>query len=408
MISRKWLKVIAGTVFGLMALLLIQVAHAVEEFQISYSCIDCHQDRYNEWARSMHAIAVSDPVFEAAYIRALKSDPEYRYYCLTCHSPTTIKTNDFNLTKSVSIEGVTCSFCHTVTGIENNSYVFNQSNPMQGPYDDSNTDAHDSAYSPLLTTSEFCAVCHEFSINGVPVYETYTEWKESPYAAEGKQCQDCHMETKSGVAAKDGPVREKVYQHFWYGGHSGQFLEKAFQIESRVQQIGDKIIVTLNVTNSNVGHMVPSGFPSRKVILDFKASDGQGKIIFSDQRVYAKTLLDTYGNEVNDFWKAASIARDNRIKPKESRIEVFEFEMPEGISKLNTQATLIYQLNAEIITRSVESMNVEIAKNEGTTLLSRAAAVEIVSTPKEAPTAGWAGFIAIMVAAVLLSRKKRT
>ena len=178
------IKVISGTVIGLVLLWMIPAVYADGEFQLSYTCANCHQDRYNEWSRSMHALAVNDPIFEAEYLRALESDPKYRGYCLTCHSPTTRITNDLNLTKSISVEGVSCSFCHSVTGVVNNTYNFSQSNPMQGPYSDSNTNAHSSTYSGLHTKSDFCAGCHDFSINGVPISQTYTEWKEGPYAAE--------------------------------------------------------------------------------------------------------------------------------------------------------------------------------------------------------------------------------
>jgi len=395
-------KVIYGAIIGLMFMWIIPVVQGAGEFQISYSCADCHKDRYEEWSRSMHALAVSDPIFEAEYIRALQSDPKYRSYCLTCHSPTTRMTNDFNLTRSISVEGITCSFCHTVTGVENNNYTFNQNNPMQGPYMDSKTDAHTSVYSELHTKSEFCAGCHDFAINGVPVSSTYTEWKEGPYAAEGKQCQDCHMETKSGVAASNGTMREKVYQHFWYGGHTGQFLENDFHIESIVQRTGNRVKVTLNISNNNVGHMIPSGLPSRKVVLDFKASDEQGKMLFSDQKVYARTLLDQYGNEAPDFWKAVSVARDNRFKPRENRIEMFEFDVPDGTGKLDVQATLTYQLEAEVITKETESINVELAKVNNTTMWGTVGK----ATPK-APATGWsASIIAMLAAAILLRRKK--
>lgn len=382
----------------------IPAVQAAGEFQMSYSCIDCHLDRYEEWRRSMHALSVSDPIFEAAYIKAFRSEPKFREYCLTCHSPSTVTTKDFNLAKSISIEGVTCSFCHAVTGVNNNSYTI-QNNQIFGPYTDSKTDAHASAYSPLLTKSEFCAGCHEFSMNGVPISETYSEWKEGPYAAEGKQCQDCHMEAVRGSAAKDGIEREKVYKHFWYGGHSGLFLEKAFQIESRIQLTGNRAKVTLNITNSNVGHKIPSGFPSRKVILNFKATGEEGREIFSDKRVYTKILLDQYGNEVYDFWKASSIAMDNRIKPRETRTEVFEFEVLDGTNKLETQAVLTYQLEAEIIARSVESMSVELAKIKDTTWLKN---IQVESpTPKEAPAFGRISFIIAMIAAILLVERCR-
>jgi hypothetical protein len=271
---------------------------------------------------------------------------------------------------------------------------------------DSKTDAHASAYSGLHTKSEFCAGCHDFSINGVPISSTYTEWKEGPYAAEGKQCQDCHMETKTGAAAKNGTIREKVYQHFWYGGHTGQFLENAFQINSSIQKTGNRVKVTLNITNNNIGHMIPSGLPSRKVVLDFTANDRQGQEIYSGQKVYAKTIVDQYNNEVSDFWKAASVAKDNRFKPGESRIEVFEFDASNGTDEINIQASLKYQLEAEIITTETKSVNVELARISNRTMLNGTSAVQ--ATPKQSPAIGSIGSFISIIAAILVFRRRKS
>lgn len=165
------------------------------------------------------------------------------------------------------------------------------------------------------------------------------------------------------------------------------------------------IKVTLNITNSNVGHKVPSGFPARKVVLHFTASDENEQEIYNENRVYAKTLVDQYGNEVADFWKAASISKDNRIKPRESRIEVFEFKVPDSSEKVKTKATLEYQLEAEIITKSLESMNLEIAQTSKTTSLNRTIGVE-ATTSKKTPGIGWIGAIAVMMAVSMIYRKK--
>jgi len=399
------LKVVFGAIIGLMLVWMIPEVHAAGEFQLSYSCANCHQDRYNEWSRSMHALSVDDPIFEAAYLRAFQSDPKYRSFCLTCHSPTTRITNDFNLTKSISVEGITCSFCHTVTGVENNNYSFNPDNPMQGPYTDSKTDAHASGYSQLHTKSEFCAGCHEFSINGVLISSTYTEWKESTYAAEGVQCQDCHMETKTGPAAKNGTIRDKVYKHLWYGGHTDQFLGNVFQVNSSIQKTGNMVTVTLNITNNGVGHMIPSGLPLRKVILEFNASDKQGREIFSDQRVYAKTIVDQYNNELSDFWRAVSVAKDNRFKPKETRTEVFEFDAPEGTEEINIQSTLTYQLEARIVTTEMESVNLELARVSNRIILNNTSVVQ--PTPK-APATGLIGSLLALIAAILVVGRKKS
>lgn len=403
MTSKKTNFLNAILVISLSMILPLNVAG--EEFKISHTCTECHQDKYNEWSRSMHALSVSDPIFRSAYTRAIMDKPEYREYCISCHSPTTIKTKDFNFSKSISLEGVTCNFCHSVTGITKNDYNFSSGNSMQGPYKDSKTEAHESTYSELLTKSEFCAGCHEFSMNGLPISETYSEWKEGPYAAEGVECQNCHMKAVKGNPEKNGTLRDNVYSHFWYGGHSGQFLEKAFKIESNIQQDGEKAKVTISITNSNVGHKTPSGLPSRKVILNFRAINGTGSEIFGEKRAYAKTLLDQYGNEVNDFWKASSISKDNRIKPKETRIEVFEFDLPAGIDKLSIAATLNYQLEADIITLSKETMDVEIARIEETRSLNEKKGAESQAGNKSSAI-GLAGSIIAIITAILILRRK--
>jgi hypothetical protein len=213
------------------------------------------------------------------------------------------------------------------------------------------------------------------------------------------------METKTGPAAKNGTIRDKVYQHFWYGGHTGQFLANVFQINSSIQKTGNRVKVTLNITNNGVGHMIPSGLPSRKVVLDFNASDKHGREIFSDQKVYAKTIVDQYNNEVYDFWKAVTVAKDNRFKPGESRIEVFEFDAPNGTDEINIQVSLTYQLQAEIITMETESVNVELASVSNRTILNNTAAPQ--PTPK-APAVGLIGSLIAIIAAILVIRRKKS
>lgn len=385
-------------------------AQTGERFQSSFYCAQCHEDRYKEWSGTMHALAITDPIFRTAYMKAVLFESGYREYCLTCHSPTTKTTKDFNLTKSLSVQGVSCSFCHSVKelDIKNNSYELNQDGTMVGPYRDSFTEKHPSNYSDILTKSEFCAGCHEFSLNGVPISETYSEWIEGPYSKEGTQCQDCHMEALPGYAAND-IKREKVYRHFWYGGRTGQFLEKAFNIEYQVKKKGKKAEVTLNITNKNVGHKIPSGFPSRQLILHLKVKDDKDREIYGDKRIYTKTLFDQYDNEVYDFWKAKSISKDNRIKPKESRIETFEFDLHDDTSELEIHTTLTYHLEAEIIQTSLESMDVELINNKDTISLDNMAK-QVLSkeVSNKVPGFRWPGFIIGSIMAVALMSKRKT
>jgi hypothetical protein len=99
------------------------------------------------------------------------------------------------------------------------------------------------------------------------------------------------------------------------------------------------------------------------------------------------------------------VVKDNRFKPKESRIEVFEFDAPNGTDEINIKASLKYQLEAEIITTETESVNVELARISSRTMLNGTAAVQ--KTPKGSPAIGWMGsFISIIAAILVISWRK--
>ena len=63
-------------------------------------------------------------------------------------------------------------------------------------------------YSPV--TSEFCAGCHEYTNDrGIPIFSTYSEWKTSPQAAEGKTCLKCHMPQAAGQTVRPGLGKDR-------------------------------------------------------------------------------------------------------------------------------------------------------------------------------------------------------
>ena len=96
------------------------------------------------------------------------------------------------------------------------------------------------------------------------------------------------------------------------------------------------------------------------------------------------------------------MTKDNRFKPKETRTEVFEFDAPDG--EINIQATLTYQLEAQIVTTETESVNVELASVNNRTILNGTVAVQ--PTPKT-PSIGltWS-LIAVITAILVIGRKK--
>ncbi len=101
-----------------------------------------------------------------------------------------------------------CDYCHKIGGVylnpatgsvyPNAPGVRSQQilrpppgdNIFFGPYDDiKDPDTR----LPLISESAYCAPCHQFSLWGTPIYQSFDEWLNSPYAAAGITCQKCHM-----------------------------------------------------------------------------------------------------------------------------------------------------------------------------------------------------------------------
>ncbi|VAX15091.1 hypothetical protein MNBD_NITROSPINAE01-1469 [hydrothermal vent metagenome] len=310
-------------------------------FTSSKVCAECHSQIYSNWKDSMHARATSDPIFRASYYEAhYKSGGKARDLCLRCHAPTTKMTQEYNLDGEITSEGLTCDFCHSLKAIDMKKefpFILDVGTVKYGPNKKgSDAKIHTIMKSKIHTSARLCASCHEYRPNGVAVMSTYSEWQNGPYALEGIPCQRCHMpevegEIAIGVTADRG---KKVYSHKLAGGHSVVQLKKALTLSiANVQRAGGMMTVTANVTNSGSGHRVPTGIPTRKLILHCKVTLTNGKT-FMEKKVYEKVLFDKDGNELtNDadimMGLGDSIVKDNRIYPRETRSERFTFNIPD-------------------------------------------------------------------------------
>ncbi len=204
-----------------------------------------------------------------------------------------------------------------------------------GPNKQGDVKIHDIKYSQLHSRAELCAGCHEYRPNGVPVMTTYSEWKEGPYAEKGIQCQFCHMPEFEREISTDntGPRAGKIFSHNLAGGHSIVQLKKALEVKiSKVAREKGRITVYVDVTNSGSGHRVPTGIPSRKLLLFCEVRVPGGKV-YKEKIVYEKVIFDKNDIELTHdedvmLGKGVSIAKDNRIFPKETRKETFTFYLP--------------------------------------------------------------------------------
>lgn len=337
-------------------------------------CKKCHTHIYRIWSQSMHAKGVEDPVFKADYLSAIMQDGEkIKSYCLSCHVPTIKKTNDYDINREISKEGVTCDFCHSVSAVD----MFNSQDPFQmdigeskyGPYQNTSSPAHATVYSKMHTESEFCGGCHELvNENGVRILGTYSEWKESPYPAKGIHCQNCHMPKIFGLPVVDPKIKKTDHMltaHEFLGGHSQINLTHAATIRTEIKKEENRAIITTYITNAESGHKLPTGTPSRKIILETKILDKSDNTLAETKKVYRKVLMDENGvileKNYEMILKSKSIFSDNRIAPKETRKEEFVFDIPKGVDSFRVESMLKYEFLTPVVTTTM--MEVEMAKD---------------------------------------------
>jgi len=337
----------------------------------SKNCQECHEEIYNHWKNAMHSMSIEDPIFKASYMQSyLNTAGEAKFNCLRCHAPIALINNDYDLKKEITREGVSCDFCHSVKKVNinnrDNPFEFDVGEIKRGPLSNVDSPAHKTEPSPLFKSSELCAGCHEYiNDKGVKILGTYSEWNSSPYPAEGTHCQNCHMPIISGQVVKPkikSSNQKQINLHAISASHSTEQLKKALKVEIKnIHREKDVIEVVVGITNLGSGHSVPTGIPARKLILIVELKTPNE--YFSQQRIYQKIMLDESGKEIKKecevFLKAAQISHDNRIRPRETRVERFAFAEPKN-KKITISARIDYLYKTSVL-RPTE-MRVKIAE----------------------------------------------
>jgi Cytochrome c554 and c-prime len=306
-------------------------------------CGECHRAIDQGWRQSVHSQAMESRLFQDA-LRMANDDfgAQARKVCLGCHSPTVKTTGDWSLVRKVSWEGITCDYCHSIRNVTmtgpNPKAVVEYSNVKAGPWKGVTSPVHGTIYSPLHTSPLLCATCHQYrNALGFPVLTTYTEWEKGRYAAEHEGCQSCHMYRVEGNVV-DPRVKETSSQqinlHQMPGSHSLTQLNKAIRGQLLVTHEGGELHVEVDVTNQGAGHMVPTGSPLRKLILQVRAVPFSGKP-YEAERDFTRVVADQHGKILDRedlvFIKAAKVISDTRIAPGETRKEEFLFKVPQGV-----------------------------------------------------------------------------
>jgi len=349
---------------------------AYPEMYKSYQeCRKCHSDIFKLWSGSLHAKSFIDPSFQASYVRILlEKGEEVGRFCLTCHAPAAYLNEDSHFESHLAAEGVSCWTCHSISSINHDGnideyYNFDTTGMLYGPYETDGTSDHPVKYSALHLKAELCAGCHEFiNENGVGILETFSEWQASPYKMDEVHCQNCHMPIMADLSVVDGQELSGNYvtAHEFQGGHSQINLAHAVNMNMEATRKNDQVYVTVQITNAESGHKLPTGVPIRRLVLQVSLKNRDNVEISSARRVYRKVLIDEYGTVIENapdmFLKAANIYSDNRISPKETRVENFVFTLPRGIKKYTVEAVLNYEYTRQILEN--ESVKLRMARNK--------------------------------------------
>jgi len=346
-----------------------------DSFRASATCRYCHEANgtgtvavFEPWQGSMMAQAARDPIFHAALAIANQDAAFVGDVCIRCHTPGGWISGRSTPTDGSALipadrDGVSCTVCHRMVdpvfqpgvspaidesiidnltappiGRGSGNYVMDPIDARRGPYADVVNPNHVWLHSPFHKTSELCATCHDVSnpafqrqpdgtyvpnllalphatgrqYDMFPLERTYSEWKNSAFAAAGvdmggrfggtntivSTCQDCHMPQTTGVGGVGAVPRDDLAVHELAGGNTWvqqmvlnlfpddglveqnlidgmaaarSLLQRACTLE--VAQIGNHMKV--RITNET-GHKLPTGYPEGRrmwINVELRADD---------------------------------------------------------------------------------------------------------------------------------------
>lgn len=241
------------------------------------SCGTCHQQQHADWKSSLHASSMG-PGVSGQTQDLIQQDPATAILCYSCHAPLSEQAEKLEdqgkflanaqFDGELQRKGVTCAGCHV-----------RQHEHFGPPYREGSAAAsvpreklphRGATTTPAFQRSDFCRSCHQFTeddyaLNGKLLENTYNEWKESPYAKAGIQCQGCHM-----------PDR----RHLWRGIHDPEQVKQGLTIKlttgKKRYSPGETAEATLSIENSGVGHYFPT-YVTPKVFVRAELLDGEGQ-----------------------------------------------------------------------------------------------------------------------------------
>ncbi len=237
---------------------------------------------------------------------------------------------------TLGMDGVSCTVCHQIIpesmGNISGSFVVGSNKQIWGPYQNpfSNPMITNTGYTPVhsehIKDSRLCGSCHtlitnSLDLDGVPTGEEfveqaiYQEWKNSSYPEEDMSCYNCHVpEIDDVIKISTMPPwldgRTPFGKHHFQGanvfmlkmlknnidelGITADDIQldstinrtlknlQLFSIETTLNEINrteDSLFIDLALENL-VGHKLPGGYPSRRIFVEFIATNETGDTLF--------------------------------------------------------------------------------------------------------------------------------
>ena len=372
-----------------------------DDFQPDSDCAECHVDITRQHHQAMMSQSYThhwDEIeyFELALPHALKEAKVagVKAGCNGCHAPLAFLAGDIPPKPPAegtrANEGVSCDLCHSITGFEgevpfNFNFIAEPGDAKQGTRAGVESPGHDIAVNPFLGTAEFCGTCHnEKDPWDQWVKATHLEWKDSPQAAAGMVCQDCHMPPGAGNSAPDtgGADHPDVRWHLFHGAHDEGKLSGAVEVRIHARQTGvasgGTAVLMATVVNAKAGHMIPTGSAEERVVwLHVEAADSAGRsfhlpvdpkgfegeaftiasadalayqdigdikdladfpglkrdgMVPAGDRIFRLPYLDPQGRMTIAQWNTASFGPDYWLAPLRSVNETFTWQLPKSVA----------------------------------------------------------------------------
>jgi hypothetical protein len=300
---------------------------------------------------------------------------------------------------SLGRDGVSCAGCHTVDSTVGHTYSgiipYDTTHTIYGPFEFPSTgpmqlyEGYTPTYSTHMNQARFCSPCHtlitesvdlggNYTGNSFVEQATYHEYLNSRFPADTITCQTCHMphEADAIIIANGFSALQPRFpfnQHTFVGGNSFMvqmikdnktFLgatAEDWQFDSTISATQNLLRNAVNMqlhldstANGNsyfsvrienkAGHKFPSGYPSRRAVVQLLVVDALGDTVFrsgtftSDHRVVGETpqfephhniigssdvpqiyeliMGDINGNFTSVLERANFMLKDNRIPPQ--------------------------------------------------------------------------------------------